>query len=72
MSDCQENIKKPIEDEPAEDAEKPIGDGPFIAFTAATTVGIFFVLRAMGVEQHDALVTSALLVRLFSLPVWER
>ena len=72
MSDCQENIKKPIEDEPAEAAEKPIGDGPFIAFTAAKTVEIFFALRAMGVRQHDELVTSTSLVQLFSLPVLER
>ena len=57
MSDCQENIKKPIENEPAEASEKPIGHGPFIAFTTATTFGIFFTLRAMGVRQHDALVT---------------
>ena len=68
----RKTLKKPIEDEPAEDAEKPIGDRPFIAFTAATTVGIFFILMAMGVGQHDALVTSTSLVWLFSLPVWER
>ena len=72
MSDCQENIKKPIEEKPAEATEKPIRDGLFIAFTAATTVGIFFALRAMGVGQHDALVTSTSLVSLFSLLVWER
>ena len=57
MSDCQENIKKPIEDETAEASEKPIGYGPFIGFTTATIFGIFFALRAMGVRQHDALVT---------------
>ena len=62
MSDCQENIKKPTEDKPAKATEKPIGDGLFIAFTAATTVGIFFALRAMGVGQHDALVTCMSLV----------
>ena len=72
INDCQENIKKPIEDEPTKAAEKPIGDGPFIAFMAATSVGMFFALRAMDVRQHDALVTSASWVWLFSLPVWER
>ena len=68
----RKNIKKPVEGKPAEAAEKPIGDGPLIAFTAATTIGIFFALRAMGVGQHDALVTSTSLVWLFSLPVRER
>ena len=72
MSDCQENINKLTEDETAGSAEKPIGDVPFIPFTAATTVGIFFVLRVMGVGQHDALVIPTSLVWLFSLPVWER
>ena len=36
MSDCQENIKKTIEDELTGAAEKHIGEGPFIAFTVAT------------------------------------
>ena len=72
MSDCQEKIKKSVEDEPTEAAEKPIGDRPFIDFTTATTVGIFFALRAMGVGQHDALVISTSLVWLFSLSVWKR
>ena len=57
---------------PTEASEKPFGHGPFIAFTTATTFGIFFALRAMGVRQHDALVTSTSLVWLLSLPVWER
>ena len=70
MTVYQENMKKPVED--AETAEKPIGDRPFIAFTAATTVGIFFALRTMGVGQYDALLASTSLVWLMSLPVWER
>ena len=41
--DCQENIKKPIEDGPVVAAEKPIGDGLFIATVATATVGIFLV-----------------------------
>ena len=48
MSDCQENIKKPIEDGPAEAAEKPIGDGLFITTIATMIVGKFFSIRAMG------------------------
>ena len=72
MSNYQENIKKPIKDKPTKAAEKPIGDGLFIAFTVATIVEIFFALRAMGVGQHDALVTSASLIWLFSLLAWDR
>ena len=52
MSDCQENIKEPTgygTAMAATDAQKPIGDGPLITAIAATTVGIFFGLRAMGV-----------------------
>ena len=72
--DCQENIKKPIEDGPtvaAKTAEKPIGDGLIITTVAATTVGIFFGLRAIDAVQHDALITPTLLVWLMSLPVWK-
>ena len=72
MSDCQENIKKPIEDGPAEAAEKPIGDGLFITTVATMIVGKFFSIRAMGLVQHDALLASTSLVWLMSLPVWER
>ena len=68
--DCQEYIKKPIEDGPATVAEKPIGDELIITTVAATVVGIFFGLRAIGVVQHDALITSKSLVLLMSLPVW--
>ena len=70
--DCQEDIKKLIEDGStvvATVAEKPNGDGLFITTIAATTVGIFFGLRAMGTVQHDALFTSTSLVWLLSLPV---
>ena len=75
MSDCQENIKESTgygTVMAATDAKKPIGDGPLITAIAATTVGIFFGLRAMDVGQHDALVTSTSLVWLFSLLLWER
>ena len=63
--DCQENINKPTEDEPTVAttvAEKSIRDELFIITIAATTVVIFFGLRAMGVEQHDVLLTSTSLV----------
>ena len=56
---CQKNIKKPI------------GDGLLITTVAATAAGIFFGLRAVGVRQQSALLTSALLVYLMSLPVWK-
>ena len=70
--DCQENIKKPIEDAPTVASEKPIGDGLFITTVATATVGIFFSLREMGLVQHDALLSSTSLAWLISLPVWER
>ena len=68
--DCQENIKKPIEEDgptvAATVAEKPVRGGLLI------TVGIFLGLRAVGVGQHDALLTFTSLVWLLSLLVWER
>ena len=68
---------KPIDDkgpeiEPIVDAEEPIGDWQFITTVAATTVGIFFSLRTLGVGQYSALLASTLSVWSFSLPVWER
>ena len=60
--DCQENIEN----------EKSIGDGVFITTIAATTAGMFFSLREIGVEQHDALLASTSLVWLMSLSEWER
>ena len=66
-------LKKPIiEDGPTvafTGTEKPIGDELIITTIAATVVGIFFGLRAMGAGQHNALLTSTSLVWLFSLPV---
>ena len=44
-------------------------DGLIITTVAAMTVGMFFGLRAMGLGQHDALITSTPLVWLISLPV---
>ena len=67
-------LKKPIEDGPTVAftvAEKPIGDELIITTIAATVVGIFFDLRAIGAAEHNALLTSTPLVWLFSLPVWK-
>ena len=63
--DCQKNIKKPINDGSTLDAtaaKKAIGDGPLITTVATTTAGIFFGLRAVGMGQHNELLTSTSLV----------
>ena len=68
--DCQENIKEAIEYGPTiayAAAEKP--DGLLITTIAVTTVRMLFGLRAMGVGQHDALLTSRSLLWLLSLQV---
>ena len=67
--DCQKNIEKPINDRYTVDttaAKEPIGDGPLITNVAATTVRIFFGLRAVGMGQHDALLTPRSFVYLLS------
>ena len=69
---CHCNCQEKIDDVEATVAEKPIRDGLLITTVAATTVRIFFSLRAMGLVQHDALLASTSLVWLMSLPVWER
>ena len=66
MSNCQEKIKKPIEDEPAmaaTAAENPI---ELSITTVVVTVGIFSSLRYMGIGQHNTLIASTLLVWLMS------
>ena len=66
--DCQKDIKKPINDRSTIDAtaaKKP-GDGRLIDIVAATTVGIFYALRAVGVRQGHALLSSTSLVQLLS------
>ena len=70
--DCQENI----EDEPsittvAATADKePItfGDGLLITTVTSTATAIFFGLRALGIGQQDALLTSTSLVSFMFLP----
>ena len=67
--DCQENIKKPINDECTIDgtaARKPIGDGRLITTVAATSGAIFFGLRAVDMGQYNALLTSTSLVYVLS------
>ena len=66
--DCHCDCQKNIDDESAV-AEKLIRDGLLITTVAATTVGIFFSLRAMSVVQNYALITSTSLELLMSLPV---
>ena len=67
--DCQENIDDDETTEAATVTEKSIRDGLLITTIAATTVRIFVSLRAMGVVQNDALITSMSLALLMSLPV---
>ena len=50
--------------------KKPIGDGLLITTVVATAAVIFFGLRAVGVGQQGALLTSMSLVYLMSLPVF--
>ena len=40
------------------DCAEPIRDGLLMAAVASTTVGIFCALRAAGVRQYSALLTS--------------
>ena len=69
MSNYQENI----ENKTAVAAEEPIGDVLLSMTTVATaTVGKFFSLRAMGIGQHDSMLTSTSLVWLLSRPIWKR
>ena len=70
--DCLKNIIKPIDDGSTADAtaaKKSIGDGLLITTVTSTTVGIFYVLRAAGVGQHNALLTSTSLACFMSLPI---
>ena len=66
MSDCDDQQKKkkkkPTDDESTIDADEPIGDWQLITTVAATVVGIFFGLRALGIGQYGALLTSTSLV----------
>ena len=59
--DCQENI----DEDPIKDASH--GDGLIISTVAAITTGIFFALRALGVEQQNALLVSTSFVYGISL-----
>ena len=71
---CQKNIKKLIDDGSTVDtttSKKPMGDELLINTVASTTVGIFFALKAAGVGQHNALLTSMSLAWFMSLPIWK-
>ena len=65
--DCQKNIKKPN----ASDVKKPIEDGLLITTVASMTVGTFCALKAAGVGQHNALLTSTSLACFMSLRIWK-
>ena len=69
MSDC--NYQKNINKLNVDDLKRSIGDELIITTVASTTVGIFYALRAAGVGQHNALLTSTSLAWFMSLPVWK-
>ena len=54
---CKKNLKHPI------------GDGQIITTVATTTIGIFFALMAVKVEQPKALLLSTAVTCLLSLPM---
>ena len=65
-----DDVKKPTWDRPtvaSTVAKKP--DGLPMTSAAATAIGIFLGLRAVGVGQQRALLTSTSLVYLMSLPI---
>ena len=65
MSDCQQKNNHTTA------AEKLIKDGVLMTTAAFTTTGIFYTLRMVGIGQHNALLTSASLAWLMSLPAWK-
>ena len=72
MGDCdyQKNIKKPIDDGSTVDAtaaKKPTEDGLLITTVVSMTVGIFYALKAAGLRQDNALLTSTSLAWFMSL-----
>ena len=69
MSDC--NYQKNINKLNVDDLKRSIGDELIITTVASTTVGIFYALRAAGVGQHNALLTSTSLAWFMSLLVWK-
>ena len=74
VTDCQKNIKKPVDDRSTVDATaatKPIGGGLLITTVASTIVGIFYALWVASVGQTNASLTSTSLAWLMSLLVWK-
>ena len=71
--DCKKNIGHAltitIKGASNSDRKKNIGDGLIITTVAATTVGIFFALRVVNVEQPKALHLSTAVPCLLSLPM---
>ena len=70
--DCQENIEdeQSITTVAATADKEPItfGDGLLITTVTSTAAAIFFGLRALGIGQQDALLTSTSLVSFMFLP----
>ena len=72
--DCQKNIKKPFGDEVsittvvATATKEPNGDRLLITTITTTAAVICFGLRAVGVRQQGALLTSTSLVYFMFLP----
>ena len=72
--DCQKNIKKPFGDEVsittvvATATKEPNVDRLLITNIATTAAVIFFGLKAVGVGQQSALLTSTSLVYFMFLP----
>ena len=63
-------ISKNILKTTVDDVKKPVGDGLLIIIVVSMTVRIFYSLRAVGIAQHNAFLTSTSLASFMSLPIW--
>ena len=68
--DCQENIgdDESITTATADKERITLGDGLLITTVTSTAAAIFFGLRALGIGQQGALLTSMSLVSFMFLP----
>ena len=68
--DCQENIEddESITTATADKERITLGDGLLITTVTSTAAAIFFGLRALGIGQQGALLTSMSLVSFMFLP----
>ena len=67
MSNREEKIKKLIKDVAVTADKEPIEDGKLIRTVAAMAAATFFTFRALGAEQHSALLASTSVIYLLSL-----